>query len=162
MREIAYVIDNGYLSHSGIPGMKWGQKNGPPYPIREGGHSAAEVKANPKLAGGSSGGSGSSADSTKVRMPTSKREIRRMSMDELKQRIERLNTEDEYKKLNGKLTGSQISEIRSMILKDSTNLFVNEVPKAVVDVGKEVVKLEMTFAKKLVLMIAPKLCGSSK
>lgn len=34
-----------YLVHHGILGQKWGKKNGPPYPLAEGDHSAAEKKA---------------------------------------------------------------------------------------------------------------------
>lgn len=34
-----------YLSHHGIVGMKWGHKNGPPYPLDAADHSASEKKA---------------------------------------------------------------------------------------------------------------------
>lgn len=34
-----------YLEHHGIVGMKWGQLNGPPYPIASGQHSAGEKRA---------------------------------------------------------------------------------------------------------------------
>lgn len=33
------------LKHHGIPGQKWGDKNGPPYPLQPSDHSAAEKKA---------------------------------------------------------------------------------------------------------------------
>lgn len=36
------------LYHFGILGQKWGHKNGPPYPIADGNHSAAEKKAMKK------------------------------------------------------------------------------------------------------------------
>lgn len=34
-----------YLAHHGIFGMKWGKRNGPPYPLNAGDHSASEKKA---------------------------------------------------------------------------------------------------------------------
>ena len=37
-----------YLFHHGIEGQKWGQTNGPPYPIEPGKHSAAEKRAMKK------------------------------------------------------------------------------------------------------------------
>ena len=36
---------NSYLAHHGILGQKWGQKNGPPYPIGSSGHSKSEQRA---------------------------------------------------------------------------------------------------------------------
>ena len=43
-----------YLAHHGILGMKWGKKNGPPYPLGASDHSASEKKAGYKksLGGG--------------------------------------------------------------------------------------------------------------
>lgn len=38
------TIDVEFLEHHGILGQKWGKKNGPPYPLDEGNHSAKEKK----------------------------------------------------------------------------------------------------------------------
>ena len=40
-----YVDDGQELYHHGVKGQKWGKKNGPPYPLRAGDHSASEKKA---------------------------------------------------------------------------------------------------------------------
>lgn len=34
-----------YLKHHGIRGQRWGKRNGPPYPLGPGDHSASEKKA---------------------------------------------------------------------------------------------------------------------
>lgn len=40
-----YVREELYLMHHGIAGQKWGKRNGPPYPLSAGAHSASEKKA---------------------------------------------------------------------------------------------------------------------
>lgn len=40
-----YVRNDLELYHHGIAGQKWGKRNGPPYPLAAGAHSAAEKKA---------------------------------------------------------------------------------------------------------------------
>lgn len=38
-------VQNDQLEHHGILGQKWGRRQGPPYPLDAGDHSAAEKKA---------------------------------------------------------------------------------------------------------------------
>ena len=66
-----------YLAHHGILGMKWGKRNGPPYPLGASDHSASEKKAGWRKSLGSSG-----------RSPSKKR-IRPISEKEKRQYKER-------------------------------------------------------------------------
>lgn len=81
------------LCHHGILGMKWGKKNGPPYPLGAGDHSASEKKA----------GWRKSLDS--------------MSNEELRQKINRKNLENQYQQYSSRLgesrkTNNTISNIK--------------------------------------------------
>lgn len=58
-----YTI-GGYLCHHGILKQKWGVRNGPPYPLSYGAHTAAQKKANPKSVIG--GGSTKSKEGSRV------------------------------------------------------------------------------------------------
>ena len=71
------------LCHHGILGMKWGKKNGPPYPLGPGDHSASEKKA----------GWRKSLDS--------------MSNEELRQKINRKNLENQYQQYSSRLGESR-------------------------------------------------------
>ena len=117
-----------YLSHSGILGMKWGKRNGPPYPLAYGRHSASEKKAgwmksleNAAKATGkgvakAAKATGRAAKATgkgvaKAAKATKKGLIRLnlypkklMSDQDILDKVERLKKEDLLKHMRGKLT----------------------------------------------------------
>ena len=33
VNQFSFNLDQNYLSHYGISGMRWGKRNGPPYPL---------------------------------------------------------------------------------------------------------------------------------
>lgn len=67
-----------YLKHWGIPGMKWGERNGPPYPLSSSQMSSEERKhrINDKLT------------------------LKDKSDDELKKEVSRMKLEKEYRDLS--------------------------------------------------------------
>ena len=80
-----YVYDqngNVYIKHSGIKGMHWGKKNGPPYPLKESQKSSSEKRLSKK----------------QIR----KNKIKSMSNDELKNEIYRMKLEKEYEQVSKK------------------------------------------------------------
>lgn len=147
-----YIANSGCLSHHGIPGMKWGEKNGPPYPIRDGGHSAAEVKADPKLAK-----QALNNDSGKRK----KERLKDLSDNEIRKRIERRKLEDEYLKSQGKMTRQQWSEIRAAAAKNAADLLVKDVPKEAINIAKSLIGLKWFFGEKLALTIFESKAGKS-
>ncbi len=46
-REVWYYTPEGELAHHGIKGQKWGERNGPPYPLKTSQKSSAEKNSNP-------------------------------------------------------------------------------------------------------------------
>lgn len=89
-----------YLQHWGILGMKWGQRNGPPYPLSENKMNASEKKQLSK--------------SKKVK--NRPKSLREMTDEELENTLKRLRKEDEYTRLTATKI-KQKSEIRKTIEK---------------------------------------------
>ena len=81
-----------YLAHHGILGMRWGKRNGPPYPLTSSQMSSAERKNNkPKP-------------------------VEEMSDDELNKTLVRLRKEAEYKNLTNSKKDSEAMKYVSRVL----------------------------------------------
>ena len=84
-------MSNNELKHHGILGMHWGQRNGPPYPLSSVQKSAEEKRKNRKA-----WNSSKKEDHDRAR---SKKDIDSMSDKELRERVNRLNMEKQYRDL---------------------------------------------------------------
>lgn len=96
-----------YLKHHGIEGMRWGRRNGPPYPLLRRNMSSAEKRANPA----SSNPSDNETDSSKKKPERSvyvenengrrtnpgAKSVKSMSDQELKDSLNRMQNEEKYR-----------------------------------------------------------------
>lgn len=80
--SVPYAGD--YFTHSGIRGMKWGVKNGPPYPLKASQLSKSEKKEKQKSS-------------------TTRKEVSDMSDDELRNNVNRMRSDVEYNRLSKEL-----------------------------------------------------------
>lgn len=112
-----YVPQEVFLAHHGILGQRWGKKNGPPYPLSAGAHSASEKKAGwrKSLAKGASAVGRGTVKTAKfvnkaaVRMGVKPKKL--MSDEEIAYSINRLRQEKAYKRaLKGKFVSVEEAE----------------------------------------------------
>lgn len=95
-----------YLAHHGILGQKHGKRNGPPYPLKPGDHSASERKAGWRK---SLTGNGKNKTAEEYATGTHKVRAKDLSDDELKDYIRR----DQLEKTYNKITGQNKSKLDS-------------------------------------------------
>ena len=149
------IQHSGQIAHHGILGMLWGKRNGPPYPLGEGDHSASEKKAGWKksLDGGS--GSGNTGGSNgqnqnnnqqpqqqnqrkerhwKNALKEARREdVHKLSDQELSEYNKRLQMEKQF----NDLTKEQESAGKKYVKELGKRAFEAIVVATVIDVGKE-------------------------
>ena len=116
INDYGNLVFDDELYHHGILGMKWGKRNGPPYPITYGRHSQSEKKAGwrKSLAKVGSAVNATGKAIKGVASKTKKGLIRLnlypkkfMSEKEIADRVERLRQEDTLMQALGKKTRSQ-------------------------------------------------------
>jgi len=111
------------IRHHGILGMKWGKRNGPPYPLGSGDHSASEKKAGWRK---SLGGGSSSSIRKKNRYITkeSKRIEKHYNKDIKKSDKEAARAEKKYNKASekGSARAEKLNELYKDKLVDSESL----------------------------------------
>lgn len=94
-----------YLQHFGIQGMRWGRRNGPPYPLSRRNMTAAERQANPKSSDPVDRPSDKKSKSIKVDTPTGEKTVpeakpaKEMSDKELNAALDRMKKEKELRTL---------------------------------------------------------------
>lgn len=85
------------LQHHGIEGQKWGFRNGPPYPIPTGEHSAEEKRKNPRLARKAEKQRRKEEKRNKSEPQTKpKKTVHDLTNEELRQRTERMRLENDF------------------------------------------------------------------
>lgn len=113
------------LYHYGIPGMHWGQKNGPPYPLSESKHESVVSKAKRVY-----GEAKEANRQRKIRNRTI--DPKDMTPEELDEQLKRLKKEQEYLNLVGKKSPNDI-------LKEEKQKGEGLVESVLQDVGKVVI-----------------------
>lgn len=96
------------LYHHGILGMKWGHKNGPPYPLDADDHSAAEKKAMKKAARAERRAERKEKKKLKKEFKIEKKAAKK---EEARQKILREGSLKDVRKLKGHISNSEYQEV---------------------------------------------------
>ena len=141
-----YVIrpTNSDLQHHGVLGQKWGRKNGPPYPLNSSISTGSKLK-NVKNSKGASA-KGRLKKKSKAQVEAAKKDINKMSNQELRESNERLRLEQEHERLTKTDKSSSIPlRFSKSIVNKLIEGYANEVASALVgavgvELGKKAIK----------------------
>ena len=140
-----------YLEHHGIKGQKWGQKNGPPYPLDPADHSAKEKKLNPKFAKAGQAIKNTIKKQLDYRADRF-RNPRKLSEAELKERLEHAKMEAEYTRLMGRSTREDRRAARDRIRQKLADVLIVD--------GSKLVSNLTEAAAKTIFNVGEKACGT--
>ena len=138
-----------FLAHEGVQGMKWGQRNGPPYPLSRKQASAAEKKAGFKQSKFAQTGSTKKVDNRRKENANKKqsekiirtKHTKSLSNEQLSKAIDRMRQEQTYKNLYNDLYVNKGKEyLKSEMGKGATSVVryaISKTGQKLVDKGLE-------------------------
>ena len=118
-----------FVNHNGILGQKHGVRNGPPYPLEEGGHSSSEESAAKKagISVGTSSGKGSldNAESANKKETSDKKESSSDTSQKKPTKEDIVNSGD-IKLIQSSMKDLNLTELQTAIAKRSLMIQVNK------------------------------------
>lgn len=99
-------FESNYLMHHGILGQKWGHKNGPPYPLDAGDHSASEKKAGYKKSI-----SGDGKESSKKAIKKQQKQFAKQMKDASKRDTPSWSNDEKKKLINNAISKEQRKDL---------------------------------------------------
>lgn len=137
--------NSNYLAHHGILGQKWGQRNGPPYPLDAESKSAAEKKASGEVIKKKAKTAKNILKSdigsrgSKALREAKKRDIDEISTEELKQINRRLEEERKYQQF----TKGYSNEGRIFVENTAKTIATAIITGIAIEAGKSFVKSKL-------------------
>lgn len=134
-KETPAIVHSDYLSHHGILGMKWGKRNGPPYPLNDGAMSYAEKhKKKSKVINNIERNAGLRKSNTLSEARG--KDINELTDEQLKNYNKRLQNEKQF----AELTQGQLADSKRFIKNVSATIVSAIITGIAIEAGKTFVK----------------------